>query len=223
MEGGFPYGDIIVIAAIAAFILLRYRAILGEPRGRDEPGMPPRSSSDADNVIHLPAARAAAPVASAPTTEDQIQASYGTLADTFLAMRRIDREFSPEEFLQGARAAYEMLISAFSKRDRETLKMLLAAPVYASFDAGLNADAEAKRITDTTLVAITDSRISKARLEGNIAYLTVAFKSEQVHLVRDEAGTIIEGDASRANMVEDDWVFRRDLTSNTPNWEVIET
>ncbi len=222
MDAGFPYGDIIVIAAVAAFIILRYRAMLGEPRGRDEPGAPPsviKPQAEFERVIQLaPTAR--------PAPEKKPQdnfASYGALAETFVAMRAIDREFNPEEFLNGARTAYEMVLTAFSKRDRDTLKMLLSPELYKSFDRALVQEEADKRYTDTTLVAIERAVIDQAVLDGSKATLTVDFTSEQIHLVRDENRAIIEGNASAQSKVEDRWVFTRDLKSTSPNWVIIET
>ncbi len=220
MEGGFPYGDIIVIGAIAAFILLRYRAMLGESRGRDEgarPGMLPLG--ELERVIQLPASKLAEPA----TKPEDFSEQYGALAEKFVAMRAVDREFAPDEFLTGARAAYEMVITAYSKRDRDTLKALLSTEMYASFDLSLRDAEQAARLQDTTLVAIESATITAAKLAGNQATLTVDFVSEQIHLIRDAVGTIIEGNPSQQNRVEDTWLFTRNLTSASPNWTIIET
>jgi predicted lipid-binding transport protein (Tim44 family) len=220
MEGGFPYGDIIVIGAIAAFILLRYRAMLGEPRGRDE-GMPPRgpvSINELERIIQLPITR---PVAEAK--KDDFSEKYGSMAENFVAMRGMDREFAPDEFLSGARTAYEMVLKAYSTRDRDTLKMLLSDAMYQSFALSLDDAEKAKRFPDTTLIAINKANITQAKLEGSQATLTVDFTSEQVHLVRDEAGAILEGNASQHDTVEDQWVFTRDMKSSSPNWTIVET
>lgn len=221
MDGGLPYGDIIVIGAIAAFILLRYRAMLGEPRGRDESARPSVApASDNERVVQLPLSRAAAVVVE--KTDDF--SKHGTsLAEKFVAMRAIDREFTPDEFLLGARAAYEMVIAAFSKRDEETLTMLLSPDMVKSFALSL-ADAQTeKRFSDTTLVAITRAEITAAKLIGSLATITVDFVSDQIHLIRDEAGAILEGDPSAQLKVEDTWIFTRNLSNASPNWTIIET
>lgn len=220
MDGGFPYGDIIVIGAIAAFILLRYRAMLGENRGRDEGTRPTvLPLNELERVIQLPANRVP-PVAE---KKEDFTSKYGSLAETFVAMRGVDREFTPDEFLQGARMAYEMVITAFSKRDRDTLKMLLSPEIFKSFDQSLNDAENDKRFSDTTLVAIRTADIKTATLVGAQATIAVAFVSDQIHLVRDENGTIIEGDPSQQSVVEDEWVFTRDMRSSSPNWMITET
>ena len=220
MDSDFPYGDIIVIGAIAAFILLRYRAMLGEQRARDETSVRPTvvPANDRERVLQIPTARV--PVAD---KKDDFTSKYGSLAETFVAMRGIDREFTPDEFLVGARAAYEMVISAFSKRDRDTLKMLLSSEMYKSFDLSLTDAEKEKRYNDTTLTAITKASIAQAKLAGSTAIVTVDFSSEQIHLIRDENGVIVEGNPSQQHLIEDQWVFSRDLKNANPNWSIIET
>ena len=222
MDGGLPYGDIIVIGAIAAFILLRYRNMLGESRGRgDEPLHPTATPvSERERVVQIPLLRTASPT---PEKTDDFSKHGTSLAASFVAMRAIDREFTPDDFLTGARAAYEMVITAFSKRDDDTLKMLLSPDMYKSFALSLEDAKTEKRYNDTTLIAITKADITSAKLVGNLATIAVDFVSEQIHLIRNEEGTIIEGDPSAQLKVEDSWVFTRNLSSSSPNWTIIET
>lgn len=221
MDGGLPYGDIIVIGAIAAFILLRYRAMLGEPRGRDESARPSAAPlAENERVVQLPMLRASP---ATPEKVDDFSKHGDSLAEKFVAMRAIDREFSPDEFLQGARTAYEMVITAFSKRDEDTLKMLLSPDMFKSFALSLADAQKENRFTDTTLVAITSAKVTSAKLVGSHATIAVDFVSDQIHLIRDEAGTILEGDPSAQLKVEDGWVFTRNLNSASPNWTIIET
>ncbi len=216
----FPYGDIIVIAAVAAFIVLRYRAMLGEKSGRDVEGARPKPLEEYERIIQLPAHEAKQAIRKQLETQTK---DYGALNDTFSAMKAIDREFIPEEFIEGARAAYEMIIEAYNKSDEETLGMLLSPKLYESFKASLAADEKAGRKADTTLVAIVKSEVSEAKLRGNTATVAVDFHSEQVQLVRNAEGNITEGDASQQSAVEDRWLFERDMSSNDPNWKIIET
>lgn len=211
-----PYGDIIVIAAIAAFILLRYRAMLGEKSGRDADATPAaRPLQEYERVIQLP--ERAAPKAAAPLKD------YGDLNDAFAKMRNIDRQFTPEEFLEGARAAYEMVITAFNEEDRDTLKMLLSKDIYQEYDAHLSAQKAEGRKSDATLVAITQSTITDAKMTGNRAQVTVHFVSEQVLLTRNADGEVIEGDPTDQQAIEDSWVFERNLANADPSWKVIDT
>lgn len=221
MDGGFPYGDIIVIGAIAAFIILRYRALLGEKTGRDADIVKPvRPLDEYERIIQLPEREIAQAVKKdlALSIKD-----YGALGDTFSAMHAIDREFSPEEFIEGARAAYEMVIEAYNKNDGETLRMLLSSAICKNFQETLSENEKAGRSHQTTLVAIVKSDIIDAKLRGNVASITVDFQSEQVTLVRGTDGKILEGDPSHQAAVEDRWTFERNLASSDPNWKIIET
>ena len=219
MEGGFGYGDMIVIGALAAFILLRYRAMLGEKNERDDaPRAKAAPLAEHERVIQLPTLRATPPI----DVSDENK-KYGSLADSFIKIRAIDREFSPDEFIGGARAAYEMVMEAYNKDDRETLKMLLSDALYKSFDAALTSEKEAGQKNETTLLAISKATIFEANLSGSVATISVDFSSEQIHLVRNAAGEIIEGNPSSRTAVEERWVFTRTLTNANPNWTIIET
>ncbi len=220
------YGDIIIIAAIAAFILLRYRAMLGEKHGRDESDTPPPAQplQEYERVIQLPEreARERDTVVALGKSLKPIK-DYGPLNEHFTAMRRIDRQFNPDEFIEGARAAFEMVIDAYNEGDHETLKMLLAPDIYDDFAASLAAQQAQDHTQHTTLVAIVDADMTEAELAGNKARITVKFVSEQITLVRDTEGEIISGDPSQQEAVEDSWVFERNLTASDPSWKVIET
>ena len=218
VDGAFPYGDIIVIAAVAAFILLRYRAMLGEKSGRDVEATRIRPE-DLEPVIQLPERDA--------NRKKEIKKALieepAQFADQFSAMRAIDAQFSADEFLGGAKAAYEMVLDAYNEGDHETLKMLLSDSIYQEFRSSLDANEKEGRKAHTTLVAIVKADITDATLQGNKAVITVDFLSEQIPLVRDKDGVIVEGNASTQDAVEDQWVFERTLTNADPAWKIVET
>jgi predicted lipid-binding transport protein (Tim44 family) len=216
---GFGYGDIIVIGALAAFILLRYRAMLGEKNERDDaPRANPQPLAEYERVVQLPTTR----IPPASDKKDALE-NYGSLAETLGKMRAIDRDFSADEFVAGARAAYEMVIDAYNTSDRDTLKILLSDALYQNFDAALTAEKTDNRRNETTLVAIKKAVLADATLSNQLATLTVDFVSEQIHLVRNEANEIIEGNPSAHSEVEERWVFTRTLSNPNPNWTIIET
>ena len=217
MDSSFPYGDIIVFAAIAAFIILRYRAMLGEKTGRDPAERAVRPLQEFERVIQLPDREQAKMLLAA------INKDYGALNDSSAAMRAMDKNFSPEEFLTGAKAAFEMVIEAFNAADHDTLKMLLGVSIYEHFNQSLTEQKAQGRVHHATLVAITEAEAKAAKLTGSVAQITVHFVSEQVILTRDAEGAVIEGDPSHQQIVEDDWVFERTLTVADPAWKIIET
>jgi predicted lipid-binding transport protein (Tim44 family) len=222
VESGFAWGDIIVIGAIAAFIILRYRAMLGEQRGVDPEEMRRKLETErkqAGDIVQFPTKREEPVLAKKPVT-----AYAEPLGSAFAAMKEIDADFSPETFLVGARDAFDMVIEAFNEGDRDTLNNLLADDIFNSFDTVLKAQqAEGKR-AQTTLVAMNKAAIIAAQLQGDVATITVAFESEQIQVIRHIDGNhVVEGDASLVETVDDEWVFSRKLSSNNPAWEIIQT
>jgi len=101
--------------------------------------------------------------------------------------------------------------------------MLLSPDLYAQFDAEIQARASGDTTTETTLVSVTAKDIIRASLSASIARLTVSYASEQVSVVRDKDGRIIQGNPSEVDQVIDEWTFERDITSRSPNWTIIDT
>lgn len=215
-------GNIIVLAAVAAFILLRYRSMLGEQRGRDPNEIKKRKAEleDVERIIQLPQK---AETQKLELTKEILAPYDDATRMAFLAFQRIDTDFNPDDFLEGAKSAFEMLVTAYREGDRETLKMLLSRELYDNFDKALKAEeAEGKR-TQGTVVAISKAEIREAKLKGNQATISVQFSSDQIQVTRDKDNVIIEGDASHEVEIDDHWVFTRDLKSLNPNWTIIET
>jgi predicted lipid-binding transport protein (Tim44 family) len=226
MSEGIPYADILILALIAGFILLRLRSVLGSKSGNDNPGYfnrPTAVEDDRDEPIVQVEDRS---FKVKPREEDDAylaKLNDKAIADTINAIKTKDPQFTAIRFLQGARDAYEMVFDAFAKGDKQTLKMLLSDPIYAEFSREIDARDKEENKTETTLVSVKPKEITEARLTGNVARLKVMFSAEQVTLVRNSKGDIVEGDVSAINHVEEDWVFERDISSKNPNWKVIET
>lgn len=226
MSEGIPYADIIILALIAGFILLRLRSILGDKIGNDDPSYFHKpmvlTPSKQETIVQLDEK------STKPGPRDEPDAylstlGEGALTDTLLAIKVKDPQFSASFFLEGAKAAFEMVFDAFAKGDSATLKMLLSDTVYDNFSREISARDAQEHKTEHTLISVKAKDITSATLAGNLAHVTVHFVSEQVTVVRDVKGTIIEGNPSDIAQVEDYWVFERDITSKSPNWKVIET
>jgi predicted lipid-binding transport protein (Tim44 family) len=138
-------------------------------------------------------------------------------------MKEKDPQFTATAFLQGAKMAYEMVFDAFAKGDKKTLSMLLSSELYDTFAREIDSRDGSAQKADTTLVSVTAKSISEASVNGSIARIKVVFDSEQITVVRNDNGEIIEGNPSDVTQVEEDWVFERNVTSKNPNWKVIET
>jgi predicted lipid-binding transport protein (Tim44 family) len=225
MNDGIPYADILILALIAGFILLRLRATLGQKTGRDENDFMQRFK---------PAPETKEPIVQIldktlkNKTKDEPDAGLTVITDQAIvaalnAIKEKDPQFTATRFIDGARLAFEMVFEAFTKGDKQTLTFLLAEPLVKDFTAEIDARAAQEKRPDTTLVSVVSKEIIQASLTGDIARITMKFTSEQVTVLRDAMGTIVEGNPSNTHHVVDEWVFERDVSSKNPNWKIIET
>ncbi|MBF0391744.1 MAG: Tim44 domain-containing protein [Alphaproteobacteria bacterium] len=221
MSDGFQFIDIVFFAMIAAFLVLRLRSVLGRRTGterqRPEPGVGRPTVDRPDNVVELPDRRRTVP-------EGPADAYTGTpLAAGISQVRIADPSFSPAPFLQGARGAFEMIVSAYAAGDRATLRPLLANDVMANFEAAIDAREQAGEKLETELVSIKSADLDEVVMEGRTARVTVKLVSEQVNVVRDADGKVVDGDPTRMAEVTDLWTFARDTGSRDPNWVLVAT
>ena len=220
-----PYADIIILALIAGFILLRLRSILGDKTGADRLDYFTGGVSTPDQkepIVQLDEKSLK------PKLRDEPDAyllglNGGTVADVLNAIKDKDPQFTATHFLEGARSAFEMVFDAFAKGDKQTLKMLLSETVAQEFLEGIATRETLETQEEHTLISVNAKDISNATLMDNTAHLTVHFISEQVTVGRNKAGEIVAGNASDIHEVSDYWTFERDVTSKSPNWKVIET
>jgi predicted lipid-binding transport protein (Tim44 family) len=221
MSDGFAYLDIIFFAMVAAFIAFRLRSVLGRKTGHERPRIDPVSQRSAprsnDNVVPMPD-RGPAPAAEAASAPAE-----GPLAAGVAAVRRADPRFDADHFLQGARAAFAMIVEAYAKGDKAALRPLLADDVFAQFAGAIDSREQAGRSLSTELVATRAAELVEAGMAGPRARVTVRFTSEQINLTRDAAGDVVEGDPRQIDTVIDLWTFERDTRSRDPNWQLVET
>lgn len=215
--------EIIILAMVAAFLGLRLYSVLGKrtgheqeplPRGMDAPSQPPRAT------IERPAATddGVAPVLAGvsqvydPAAEPGIRLILGA-----------DRNFDVGRFLEGAKAAYQMVLEAFWAGNRDDLKMLCDDDVYESFSSAL-AERESRGETlDNRLVRIDEARIADAEYDAPNARIALRFDADIAAVVRNREGELVAGSVTDAVSTHDLWTFSRDLTSADPAWILVET
>jgi len=226
MGDGFQALDIILFAMIAAFLVLRLRSVLGKKTGHQRPpsedpfARGEEAPRNDDNVVELPGAERAAPEsgsASPDIDEDD------PLAASLTEIRIADPSFSPSEFLEGAQAAFEMIVQAYADGDRDALRTLLNDEVLEDFSAAIEERDSAGEKLDFTLIGLKDAKISDARIDGRMAFVTIQFDSEQVNITRDKDDNIVAGDPNRIEQVSDIWTFARNTRARDPNWTLVET
>ena len=134
-----------------------------------------------------------------------------------------DRSFEKEHFLIGARAAYEMILTAFAANQRASLKPLLSEEVFAAFDAVMRRREAAGEKATLTLVGFNEVKIIAAALKGNMAEVTLAFGAQLISAVSNAQGEVIDGDDKSVHAVTDVWTFARDVRTRDPNWMLVAT
>jgi predicted lipid-binding transport protein (Tim44 family) len=222
----------IIFLALAVFIFLRLRSVLGQRTGRERPPYDPYSARDPirtnDKVVALPgrapdtSPKPAEPIEPAERWKG-IAEPGSALATGLDAVASEDKSFDAKHFLTGARAAYEMIVTAYAGADRRQLKNLLGREVYDSFEAAIKEREQRSETVETRFVSIDAADIIGAELRGRTAQVTVRFVSQLVSVTRDRAGTVIDGNPDKVTDVTDVWTFARDVSARDPNWKLVAT
>src|SRR5262249_32943769 len=196
----------------------------GQRTGRERPPYDPYSAPDTvrnasgDKVVTLPQ-RNAEPVRPPEPAEGGPDRYAGFASpgspvarglDTIVAA---DRNFDVKQFIAGARAAYEMIVTAYATGDRRSLKGLLEREVYDGFDAVIRQREARGETVETRFVSIDTAEIINAQLRGKMAHLTLRFVSQLVSATRNRNGNVIDGSADSVTSVTDVWTFAREVTS----------
>src|SRR6266516_833115 len=224
----------IIFLALAVFIFLRLRSVLGQRTGRERPPYDPYSARDAvrgatnDNVVTLPGRAADSAQKPVEATEPGerwkgIAESGSALAAGLDSIAREDKTFDVKHFIAGARTANEMIVLAYAEGDRRNLKNLLSRDDYEGFEAAIRERETKGETVESRFVAIDKSDIAGVELRGRTAQITVRFVSQLISVTRDKSGNVIDGNPDKVTDVTDVWTFARDLSSRDPNWKLVAT
>ena len=230
MHDGFDI-QTIVFAVLAIFVLIKLKSVLGTRTGEERPPSDPfkrRSTEEGanqNNVIRLPGSAPLDVNRSAPATAEE---RWGKLADAQAfggldAIAAADSSFDGGVFQNGARSAYELIVTSFARGDRDALRGLLAADVFDSFAAAISAREAQGETVETTFVSIDKATIADAHLRDGAAQITMRFASKLITLTRDRAGAIIDGGTDKIMDVIDVWTFARQVSAKDPNWKLVAT
>jgi len=193
MNYSFEYIDIILLAMIAGFIFLRLRGILGKRTGFDG-----KISTEFKQEIQKKTIK--------ENTQNQ------TLDDS-----------EKLKFLNGAKAAYEMIITSFAKGDKNILKPLLNKEIFQNFSEEIDQRKKNKVKSELTFIGIKSAEIKNFEKKDNIYIFTVDFISEIISCIKDKDNKVLSGDPQKVKKVYDTWKFSKNILSNNPNWYLIET
>ena len=226
------YLDILILAMLAAFIIFRLRSVLGRRTGHERPPSDAFSRSletekkpadktarERDNVVSLPERDEARD----ESREKPAKEPTTPLEKGVAAIQAADSSFDEAGFLDGAKTAFEMIVTSFAMGDLGKVKAFLAKDVYENFADAVEERLKAKETLETTVVGFKDAKLVEARMADRTAQVTVKFVSEQINATRDRNGAVIDGDPETPVDVTDIWTFARDTRSRDPNWALVET
>lgn len=212
--------EIVLLAMVAAFLGLRLYSVLGRRAEQEEESVPQRFESDGavPGVVRpQPAPPVVAP--RALEVDGMMPAVERGIRDIAAA----DSRFDLHQFIDGARGAYRMVLEAFWKADRQTLRELCDDDVYAGFIAAIDAREAAGETLENALIRIEESRIHSASLDGRTARIAVLFVADIAAVTRDRDGNVVAGSLDDAIESRDVWTFSREAGSRDPNWLLDET
>ena len=212
--------EIIILAMIAAFLGMRLYSVLGRRAEHEEEIVPSRFERSDEQGAPNPAPQSAL---EAPQN-DRVLAGFPPAIERGLRdISAADRQFDLLPFLEGARGAYEMVLEAFWRGDKEELRELCDDDVYASFAGAIDEREAAGQVLDNKLIRIEDTTVHSAMLDGKIARIAVRFVSDIASVLRDKDGNVIAGSLDDAIESRDIWTFTRNVTSQNPAWLLDET
>ena len=232
----------LVCLVVAVAIFIKLRSVLGRRTGHEEARIERfKAQQEArqrngelvgqDKIVTLPRREReddeVRPAAAKPADAEQRIREYAggntELSQGLIEILRSDPTFDPDHFVHGAKAAYEIIVTAFAEGNRRTLKNLLNAEVYDGFNSAIAERERRGEQIDQSFVGIKSADLVEADLKGGVAQLTVKFVSELITATRDRAGVVISGDPKRIREVTDIWTFSREVSSRDPNWKLIAT
>lgn len=210
---------IIILALVAIFIGLRLYSVLGERTGHEQ--QPILKPADPDARVDRPAP----PPSPAPqaVAENGDLAYLPTAGPGVRALLAADPSFDVARFLDGAQAAYRMILESFWTGDLAKLRPHVDDNVYQAFASSVEQRNSEGLILDNRLVDVEQTVISTASLERSVAFLTVRFEADIAAVTRNKDGDVVAGSMSDAVQTREMWTFRRDVASSDPNWLLVET
>ena len=214
--------EIVILAMIAAFLGLRLYSVLGRRAEHEEEPIPGRFEGRAGpaSAPHPAAPRDALPSAQRPA---ELPAATPSVERGLREIAAADRRFDPLAFVEGARAAYRMILEAFWRGDKEELSQLCDRDVYESFASAIDARLAAGETLDNRLVRVEDIALVAASFDAPMARITMRFRSDIAAVTRNAEGTVIAGSLNDAIEAIDVWTFSRNVRSADPDWLLDET
>lgn len=215
--------QLIVLAGIAIFLILRLKSVLGTRDGFERPVLPVAPDKDKADRAMPRVVNQAAGAKDEDITDHVPEGSPA--AQALAAMKRVEPDFGVGEFLRGARGAYEMILMAFQNGEMESIERFLAPEVADSFREIVDNRKAQGLVIEANFVGIREITLTEASFDEatGTADITVRFVGELTSVAKNAAGEVVEGDAHEIRRQKDVWTFSRKMGAADPNWQLVET
>ena len=224
-HGGFPV-DIVLLALVAGFLILRLRSVLGKRTGYERPPLPeqpnnPQQTPPATPLLGRPSMfnNIVSPLRPAATPARALPSPHTVIGQALAQIQAADRGFDPARFLGTAEQSFRTIVTAFAQSDVKTLATLLNPSVLGTFEQAITQRAETGEVQHTEIKSILQATIEEAEIVSGHAVIVVRFESDQVSFTRDRRGEIIAGTEAVTEIV-DLWTFERSLNASDPAWRL---
>ncbi len=218
--GNIPFFDILILAMIAVFILNRLRNVLGKKTGNEEDinqnlnVKTKLKETKPDRELNL------------KMNKDLNKSLYNLHEDRDInkalnAIKKIEPSFELENFVDKAKKAFEYILNAYSANNLKNLKILLDEKIYQGYQKDIEKRIKKKENFEITIINIKEPLIKHAKVVDKKAQITLEYESEQIHLLKNSKGDIIEGDSNQILNISEQWTFSRELKSRNPNWKLL--
>jgi predicted lipid-binding transport protein (Tim44 family) len=214
-----PLIQLLVLAGIAVFLILRLKNVLGTREGFERPPLP----KPADDRGRRPDLEVIEGGPDLDITDHVSEDS--SAAQALAAMKRVEPSFNVADFLQGARGAYEMIVMGYERGDLADIQPFLSEEIYESFVDGVAAREDQGLTIEAEFIGVRELKLMDATYDEDTgeAELTIRFVAELKSAVRDQGGDIVEGSLSEVKRQKDTWSFARTMGADDPNWLLVST
>ena len=212
----------LILVGLALFFVFKLISVLGTRTGHE----PPRDMDAARRADRPDGEETRAHRDRADETDAGADKPVRALPEVSPAaspIRAVDPTFDERDFLEGAKAAYEMIVEAFAAGDLKSVRRYIASTVYEAFRLAVQEREARGARMELKFVGVESARIEHARVEGDSIFAKVAFASNQVRATYDASGGVVDGDPARVDLVRDAWTFSRSIKSSDPNWTLVAT
>ena len=209
MQFSLPFIDIIIFAIIAVFLIYRLKNILGEKTGydpADDERKKYKQEKNVSNVIDLVKNKKA-----------------NTINEKIALIINLDNNFSPNEFLDGAKIFFGMVVKSFVDGNLEDIKNYVKSTLIDNFQTAISERLKEKETLIIDIIKIQNTEIKDVSIRDSVINIQVLFESKQIKALKDKNNKVIDGNMKKEILVRDLWKFERDIKSSDKNWTLIET